>query len=645
MAVPATSLLFSKLRPPGISGGSLRRDALIEELISGGKATLIAAPAGSGKTTLMEQTYQELRLRAMPAAWLTFDANDTDALELVQYLGHTLLQAGIVDAGDEETARNILGGRSPRASLARLLAAAAKAGNRAVVFLDDVHLLTCPPCLALIRVLLDESTSHLRFVMASRRWPSLDIAKLQLQGTLRLMSAAQLKFTLTETCRLLRDEQVEEPLQAAYEHTHGWPVALKLLASLHARQPAGSRALPQSAASADVATYLSEQVMADLPAGMEHFLTRTSLPERISGALAQKLTDRPDSEHVLRELEREGLFIVRVEDCPGWYRYHGFFRDFLRARLAEQPGVEITAEHRRVAEWFLQKGRLEEALKHAIEAGAWDLAIMILENEGGWQIALKHGADVLNGIEAIPAIAMQASLLTRLTLVYLMLHLGQADRAREAFEELRSESEDFSVWRAEYLAPNVRAECRALEAIIIIDEERPLPVSFVERIRQEASSMGTRGRFVRIVIDSGLAIYANYDAGNYHECIRLADQGLLALRDIDANFGLGYLHIYRGMSQFALGRVHLAQVAYRNALDLAAGHFPHESQRIEALACIAECQYYADDLAGARCNVDAALASLREQVAVDGPVFQVTYLTAAAVYARVAGLDEALSLL
>ena len=99
------------------------------------------------------------------------------------------------------------------------------------------------------------------------------------------------------------------------------------------------------------------------------------------------------------------------------------------------------------------------------------------------------------------------------------------------------------------------------------------------------------------------------------------------------------------MSQFALGRVHLAQVAYRNALDLAAGHFPHESQRIEALACIAECQYYADDLTGARCNVDAALASLREQVAVDGPVFQVTYLTAAAVYARVAGLDEALSLL
>ena len=172
-----------------------------------------------------------------------------------------------------------------------------------------------------------------------------------------------------------------------------------------------------------------------------------------------------------------------------------------------------------------------------------------------------------------------------------------------------------------------------------------MPVSFVERIKLEACSVGVRGRFVRIVTDSGLAIYANYDAGNYRECVRLAEQGFLALKDINANFGLGYLHLYLGMSHFALGRLHLAQSSYRNALDLAEKHFPHESQRIEALACIAECQYYANDLAAARRNVDAVLASLKSQVAVDGPVFQVAYLTAAAVYARVDDLHNALSLL
>ena len=644
VALP-TPLLLSKLRPPGISGTSLRRDDLIEELISAGKATLIGAPAGSGKTTLMEQTYRELRLRGVPVSWLTFDTNDTNAPEVVPYLVRALVQSGIVDERDDEIARNLLGGRSPRASLATLLAAAGVAGGRAVVFLDDVHLLTCRACLSLLRMLLDDSVSELRFVMGSRRWPPLNVAKLRLQGTLRLIPAERLNFTLAEARELLGEDRLAEPLQAAYEYTQGWPVALKLLAAARTRHPAGSPALHRRLAGADIATYLSEQVMADLPAGMEQFLTRTSLPERITGELAQKLTDYPDSAQVLRRLEQESFFIAQTKDRPGWYRYHDFFRDFLRAHLAEQPGFGITAEHRRVAEWFLGQGHLEEALKHALEAEAWDLAIMILENEGGWRIALKHGADVLNGIEAIPAAAMQASLLTRLTLVYLLLHLGQADRARETFEELRSESENFSAWRGETLATNIRAECRALEAIIIIDEERPLPVSFVERIKQEARSGGARGRFVRIVIDSGLAMYANYDAGNYRECVDLAEQGVLALRDIDANFGLGYLHLYRGMSQFALGRLHLAQLAYRAALDLAARQFPHESQRIEALACIAECQYHADDLAGARRNVDAALASLRDEVAVDGPVFQVTYLTAASVYARVAGLDDALSLL
>src|ERR1700721_948019 len=149
MAALSAPLLLSKLSPPGISGTSLRRDALIEELISAGKATLIGAPAGSGKTTLMEQTYRELRLRGVPVSWLTFDANDSEAPELVQYLVRALVQSGIVDERDDETARNLLGDRSPRSSLATLLGAAGTSGRRAVIFLDDVHLLTCPASLSL----------------------------------------------------------------------------------------------------------------------------------------------------------------------------------------------------------------------------------------------------------------------------------------------------------------------------------------------------------------------------------------------------------------------------------------------------------------------------------------------------------------
>src|SRR5579863_7650746 len=126
MAAVPTTLLQSKLRPPGTAGSSLRRDRLVDELLSSEcKSTLMVAPAGSGKTTLMAQAYEELRRQGGGSGWLTFDASDTDAPELVLYLIRVLLQTGVVDASGEESARLILGGRSPRASLAALLSGAA----------------------------------------------------------------------------------------------------------------------------------------------------------------------------------------------------------------------------------------------------------------------------------------------------------------------------------------------------------------------------------------------------------------------------------------------------------------------------------------------------------------------------------------
>ena len=642
-----TSLLLSKFKPPGLSGKSLRRDALIEELTTNAtKAVLIEAPAGNGKTTLMEQVYSALRMRDISVAWLTLDAYDNTAEELVQYLGRLLLEAGILGSDDEKVAQDILDGQSPRASLAALLGKAASVGRRAVILLDDVHLLTCPGCLSLIRMLIEDSTNDFRFVMASRHRPSMDVAKLQLQGTLYIVSAAQISFTQGEVAALLGRDYTDELVTSLYDRTHGWPVAVKLFAVAAERHKDSPQALLATIAEVpDVASYLTEQVMSHLTASLETFLMVTSLPARITGDLANKLCERTDGERTLQQLEKDGLFIIRAEERGGGYRYHDFFRDFLRNRLAQQSTFDVGVLHKRAAEWFLAARQLDDALKHSLQAGAWQLAIGILENEGGWHIALKHGGNVLHGIEAIPDAAMQPSLLARLTLVFLLLHFGQTDRARDTFEQLRADSDDFTHWRGETIAATVRAECHALEAIVIIDEERPLSVAFVEKIKEEAQSVGSRGRFVRIVTDSGLAIYANYDAGNYRECVRLAEQGFVALKDIDANFGLGYLYIYVGMSHFALGRLHLAQLSYRKALDLAATRFPHESQRVEALACIAETQYYEDDLEGARRNIDAALAGLMDQAAVDGPVFQVTYLTAAALYARAQDLDSALSLL
>ena len=319
MATHPTSLVLSKLRPPGISVHSLRRDALIEELIgSSSKAILIEAPAGNGKTTLMEQVYGELRLRKVSTAWLTLDANDNAADEFVQYLVRTLL----LTEPWMRTMRRPFWASCRGAHLGRLvatlLAEAATGGRRGVIFLDDIHLITCHACLALIRMLLDDSTNDLRFVMASRRWPPLDAEKLRLQGTLDLVPAERLNFTPAEAAVFLGRDPTDDSLRSVYDHTRGWPVAVKLLGAALARYPANAR-VPMTAMAdlPDMAAYLSEQVMSDLPPAMERFLMMTSLSERITGDLANRLCNRADGEHTLRQLEREGFFITQAADRLG----------------------------------------------------------------------------------------------------------------------------------------------------------------------------------------------------------------------------------------------------------------------------------------------------------------------------------------
>lgn len=642
-----TWLLRSKLSPPGISARCLPRAALIERLRNAAtRAVLIDAPAGYGKTTLLEQLFHILGAQDAPVAWLTFDAHDNTPEELVPYLLSLFRSAQLFSDDADSAESEVLESVSPRAALAALLGRAAVTGRSAVFFFDDLHQLTAPGCLMLIRMLLEDSSNTFRFVIASRGRPSLDVSKLEIQGTLSVVSAAQLSFSRSEVALMLGPGYADELISGLHEKTQGWPVALKLFLAASPRYESNLQELLANLCDVpDIAGYLTEQVMSHLPPDLQDFLVVTSLPARITGGLADRLCDRTDGWRILQQLEQHSLFIARIDKESGWYRYYDFFREFLRNRLAQQSALDVGTLHKKAAQWLLANGQAEDALQHTIEAGDWDLAIGILESEGGWHIALQHGSGALHGVESIPEAAMQRSLLARLTLVYLLLHFGQPDRARENFEHLRKDSEDFTHWGDQEIDRALRAECHSLEALVIVCEEKPLAVDFVERIKADARAIGFRGRFVRILAESSLSIYAHHDAGLYRECIRLAEEGLVALQGINADFGLGYLNIYLGMSHFALGELWLAQSWYRKAFDLAATRFPHESLRLEALACTAETQYYEDELEAARKNIGAVFDGLKGQTSVDGAVFQVAYLTGAALYARAGDLNSALSLL
>lgn len=636
--VPPSHLLQSKLAPPGLAAKSLPRTTLLRRLVppKDMRPVLLEAPAGYGKTTLMEQLLEQQRSAGDNVAWLTLDAYDDTPAELLLYLAQLFRDARLLPATAGELQLQTI---SPRAALAKLLAEAAVSEHGATLFIDDLHTLGTPDCVALIRNLIVAAERGVRLVMSSRGHSGLDVSKLVVQGKLTRLDGAALAFTELEVAELLGSMCDDATRGELLRKTRGWPVAVRLLQTAAAADPSQLPTWVAHVASVrDVTDYLSEQVLSQLTPDTQAFLMSTSVTDHLTGELANRLSGKGDGWRTLRQLEQDGLFTARDVCDAERYRYYEFFREFLRQRLHESD-LDFRALHQRAAEFFLESTQLEDALKHSIEAAEWDLAIRILEQEGGWHLGVQLGSVALQGVQAIPQTLVERSFAARLTLIYLLLHVGQTDTAREKFEQLRNDSGGFTSWQGVTIDRALDTDRRALEAVLLLSEDRTLPVAFVEKIAADARSLGTRGHFVRVLSETNLTIYAYFDAGRYRECIRIAEESLLALQRIKADFGLGYLYIYLGLCHQALGRAQLARGWLDKAFELAAHRFPHEPQRLESIACIAEVQYLQDDLDGARRNIAAVMAGLAEQREMDSAVCHGAYLTAAALEARNGNLD------
>jgi LuxR family maltose regulon positive regulatory protein len=642
------SLLQVKLNPPGISSRSIHRVALLEHLreLQSAGSLLLDAPAGYGKTTLMVQYFHALQTEGVRLGWLSLDAHDNDPDGFGRYLRAAFANAGIRLAEDGDAVDAELHAVAPRTVLNVLLNRLSEFGRTVVLFVDDLHVVTAPECLALARLLIADAPANLRLIAASRGRPNIDTTRFEVQGALTVLSEQQIRFGRDEAASLLGPQYSDEIVRVLTSRTNGWPVALQLI---RASAPRSREALQQMMADMsnvpDVASYLTEQVLSTLSADVREFLMLTSLPERISGDLANELCRRADGWNVLEGLERDSLFIAPVTGEPGWYRYYDFFRDFLNQRAAREPGMAIRDLHRRAARWFLEHGHLREALRHGVDGADWEVVVKILEEGKGWHIALQHGSGILRGIEAVPEAAIGDFLFARLTLIYMYLHSGQIGQARLHFDRLCADSDDITLWRGTAMTPTMKAECHSLECILLVCEDKPIPLEYVERIKREVAEQGSANDFIRALAESNLTIYANYDAGRYRDCIRLAEEALPALRNLNATFGLGYLYLFLGRSHFVLGNLKIALTYYRKTYDLATRHFPNEPQRLEALAFMAEVQYEQNDLETAQKNIRSVLDGLGNDMELDSSLFHPAYLTAATLYARRGDLDGALSLL
>jgi LuxR family maltose regulon positive regulatory protein len=251
-----------------------------------------------------------------------------------------------------------------------------------LLVLDDYHVIGSAGVHGPLRFLFEHRPPQLRIALASRSDPPLGLARYRARGQLGEVRAADLKFNLDEAAELLREvvAELDQPAVAALaERTEGWAVGLQLAALSLRNQPDIARFVAAFTGSHRyILDYLGEEILERQRPELRDFLLETSVLDRLSGALCDAVTGRHDSQQLLEEVERSGLFVVQLDDTRGWWRYHHLFADLLRARL--EPDAERTRRlHRRAAAWYEQHGLPDDTIRHALAAQEQEWAARLVE--------------------------------------------------------------------------------------------------------------------------------------------------------------------------------------------------------------------------------------------------------------------------
>ena len=402
-------LLLTKLSVPFVRPSLVARPSLSEKLDEGleRKLTVVSAPAGFGKTTLLSMWVAASSDRGRSVAWLSLDPSDNDPARFWRYFVTAMDQ---LKPGSGETALALLG--SPQAPpieavLTTLLNDLADLLTSAVLVLDDYHLIETQAIHEALTFLIEHLPPRMHLMIATRADPPLSLTRLRARGELSELRAADLRFTLEEGATFLNGvmdlELSADDIVALDGRTEGWITGLQLAALAmrdHADVPGFIAAFTGS--NRHVVDYLAEEVLGRQPEALQTFLLQTSILDRMCAPLCHAVTGHTDGQTMLERLEHANLFVIPLDDERRWYRYHHLFADVLRQRLHRAHADLVPVLHRSASGWFEEEGHVPEAIHHALAAQDWELAVRLIESSGMTVVLSQQGQTVLGWIDEIP---------------------------------------------------------------------------------------------------------------------------------------------------------------------------------------------------------------------------------------------------
>ncbi len=439
------AILSTKLYMPELRGSRIERTNLIEKMAGGvrrnQKLTLVSAPAGYGKTSLVLSL---LKVLPCKSAWISLDANDNDFPQFLSYCLAALKKAGLAIGADTEAMLFDANFASVQTAMTLLINEIAVSPEKIILVLDDFHLIHSEPVHAAVRFLLEHQPPNFHLVIISREDPHLPLANLRVQQEITEIRLQDLCFTAEESERFLQDvmglQLSKSAVSAVASRTEGWAAGLQLVGlSLSGAAEWDVEEFIDLLTHTHryIIDYLVEEVINRQTASIRDFLCKTAILDRMNGALCDFILGTNNSKQLLRDLEKANLFLIPLDAAKEWYRYHHLFADSLRAELTEKQEQEL---QKKAAEWFWAHGYHQEAVKHALKAGDPAYTVRLIEDSTEEAFQNAQLTTLVSWISALPENRIRASEILAVRKAWALYLIG---RKAETIAYLHSLEEDY----------------------------------------------------------------------------------------------------------------------------------------------------------------------------------------------------------
>ncbi len=643
----SSTVLKTKIFLPPLRSGVTPRPRLVRLIDEGiqKKVLLVSAPAGFGKSTLLIEWAAQSRL---PAAWVSLDRTENDPVSFLSYLiaSVQVIYPGLGDAS--LGALRVPGSPSLDNLLNAWMNEVAEHTKEFVLILDDFHHIREQSVIDLICSLTDHQPEQLHLILASRSDLPLSCSRIRAKGELIEMGIGDLRFTLGETLSYLHSQLgariSDDDARTLGSRTEGWIAGLQMaVLTMRTSEDIHQYVTQFSAQNRYVTDYLLDEVLQRQPEEIKGFLLATSVLNKFTAPLCDCVVGVGNSQEIIENLERSGLFTIPLDTTRTWYRYHHLFAEFLRKRLAQSPVFSVELLRRRASDWFAVEGMLDECVEQALAIQDYDLVIRRIEERLNQIVAQGLFRNYLAWVEKIPRRFLEQKPRLEVVKAFMLHEMGRLEErdrqlalAALLLGELPADREACSP--GELINHGILA---AIETIVyasgyFLVEDAVRCLEQAERLLPEEYALWR-------ALARGAIPFMQRAQGDYRQVI----EGFQQVLDLDLKIGFTFqtFVMYSALSKSYLetGKLKLAIITCQKALDLDARQGASLPFARLAYIILGELLYQAGQLDSAEYYIELGL----EHIVRHGDVYSILdgYFTLARIQLAQGDQEQAVALI